>query len=222
LVKYCGIEQVKRYARMISFEDLGFATMDEYEDHIEELVESASRTIDRYCRRPNDFFNGGSSLVEYHDGKPVDMPNYYELGWRSAKILEFRRTFWLDHAPVLDLTRVEENKASIGEAENWLTILPSDYKVDKKTGRVIFAIRSIPAQGYQNVRFTYTAGYATLPSEISSVCAQLVANELKAEAQHYTTQLTRWRRPEPLDFMIPEIFTPYLKQKLSAYVKRRI
>jgi len=57
---------------------------------------------------------------------------------------------------------------------------------------------------------------------VSKVCAQLVANELHAEAQRYNTQLTKWERPTPFDFMTPEVFTKEMERKLKPYVKRRI
>jgi len=86
---------------MISYEDLGFTSEDGYEDHIEELIVSASRSIDRYCKRPDDFFNGGATITELQDGKPYESSDFHGLGWRASRAVERRRTFWLGQYPVI-------------------------------------------------------------------------------------------------------------------------
>jgi len=294
MTRYCGVEQVKRFTRMISYKDLGFADEDSYEDHIEECVEAASRSIDRYCKRPNDFFNGGVMIPELQDGKPYESGDFYGLSWRASRTIKKRRTFWLGQHPVIspvtiageavgtatgigttmdldynplvalsetiyadgaELTRttdytidnslgqitwvtdqsgkaitadyqytmkIEVNKASIGSADDWQQIASTNYRVNLSTGKIIFATGAIPAEGYENVRFTYKAGYSAVPSDMKQVCAQLVSNELHAEAQRYTEQLTKWKKPEPLDFLVPEVFTKEMKRKLAPYMKRRI
>ena len=205
-VNYCGVAKARRYARMISYEDLGFTSDDAYSDHVEERIEAASREIDRYCKRPDDFFNGGATLTEYHDGKPV------ESGY------EAKRIFWLKQYPVITVTSVHVNKAGIGETDDWQEI--TKYRHSSSTGKVVMA--SAPASGHENVRFTYTAGYASVPADVGEVCASLVANELHMKAQHYSTQLVKWERPATFEFTAPEVFTKDMKRKLAPYVKRRI
>lgn len=223
MTKYCGVKMAMRFARILNIGDLGFTTDKEYEDHVEELVEAASRFIDDYCRRPYHFFNGGATVAdEKHSGIEIrdsDYPNLPYVGVKRGE--EKRRTFYLAHYPVITMSDVYTNDATIGDADDWTVVAATSYRVDGKTGILKFAFGSIPREGFDNVRFRYTAGYATTPKVVELTCAELVGNRLKAGVEDRSAQYTRMTKPQPISFESPNVFTKELQERLSRYIKRR-
>lgn len=221
---YTGIEKVKRFARILDITDLGFSTTDAYEDHIEELIEKASRFIDNYCKRPSEFFKGGATVTEKHDGKETRSSDYSDYPSHTiSRSRDRRRKFFLRQYPIISITSVKENDASIGEADDWTTITSPDYRVDMDSGILMFALDKIPDDGFQNVEFVYKAGYsvADQPPETNGVCAQLVANWLIAGLQQRSRQYIHMPRPTPMEFESPEVFTEDMERQLQPFVKRR-
>jgi len=220
---YCTVQQAIASAKLVNYKDLGFGDSDEYKDYVADKVEYASRHIDDFCQRPADYFNGGATVTEYHDGKSKrssDFPEFYE---DSQADLQRRRTFYLHQTPVISITTVKENEASIGNADDWETRTETThYRANKKMGRIRFASGYIPDEGTDNVEFVYVAGYSSVPKVVEEICRQLVANSLLAETGDRSAQYIRMARPEPMDFSNPQIFTKEMKERLKRYVKRRI
>lgn len=223
MANYCTVQQTIASAKLVNYKDLGFEDRDEYKDYVADKVEYASRHIDDFCQRPADYFNGGATVTEYHDGKSkrsADFPTFYEADQADIKR---RRTFFLRQTPVISVTTVKENEASIGSSDDWKTRTETThYRVNKKMGRLRFSTSYIPDEGTDNVEFVYKAGYSTTPKVVEEICRQLIANSLQAEAGDRSAQYIRLARPEPFDFSSPQIFTDEMKARLKRYVKRRV
>ena len=221
MTEYTTVRQAKNFARIVNIKDLGFDREDDYTDHVKDVVEHASRFIDDYCKRPDDFFNGGATLTEYHDGKPKRSADFYNLYENKKATREYRRMFYLEHYPIISVTTVRENEASIGSADDWKTRAETDYRLDTSNGMLMFSLTMIPAEGFKNVEVVYKAGYATTPSVIAWVAAELTGNWLRASVADRSAQWINLPRPSTIEFATPETFSKEMKEKLKPYVKRR-
>lgn len=219
---YCDLDRAKRASRNIHISDLGFDSNADYNRFLREKIESASRQIDGYCNRPSDYFNGGAIITEYHDGKPVEHSDFYKgyLNWRSSRSSDRRRIFWMEQYPVISVTSVHENEASIGETDNWSEI--SSYRY-LDNGKLIIAKSATPLEGHKNVKVIYKAGYSSTPKDVADACAQLVANGLhKLMSTYHSGEIRYTERMRWPDWEDPEIFSPDIRYLLTKYVKRRI
>lgn len=217
---YCTVRRAKTAAGLVSYEDLGLEDADDYTDHVHDVAEMASRFVDNHCGRPEGFFaKGGASITEYHNGKAKRFGADYLESIEDLGIAE-RRTFYLEHYPVISVSTVKENVAAIGASDDWKT--RTKYRVDKKRGIVKFATGVIPQEGFENVEFVYTAGYSSIPVPIAMATAEIAGNYIKDAVEKYTQQHMPWQRPAPLDFSIAKIFTPHAEALLAPYVKRRV
>lgn len=228
MTNYASVSDAKTFARLISYKDLGFSSEDDYTDHVNDLLKACSRRIDRYCHRPDNFFAGphdsggtGITITEYHDGKLTRKSHRYQLTERVDAHDIYRQTYWIEHTPIIAITSVKENIASIGSSDSWTTI--TDYRLSNDTGRLVFKAGAEPDEGVKNVQIIYTAGYLidAIPDEIREATGMLAGNYLQARAQEYTTQHIQWGRPTTLDIKRPEIFTQDIKDLLEPYVKKR-
>lgn len=218
---YCGVEQAKRFASLVNYKDLGFATMDEYEDHVEDLIKNVSRFIDKLCKRPDDFFNGGATITEYHNGRPRRSSDFPDLYADQKASRELRSRFYLEQYPIITVTSVKENEAQIGSADDWVAKLTTDYRLDTRNGILKFSLVETPNEGFKNIEVVYKAGYATTPAIISWVCAEIIGNFLQAAVGDRSNQWIQMARPTPFDFATPAIFTKEMERRLKPYVKRR-
>lgn len=221
MAQYCTLQQAIRFARLVSYEDLGFDNRGEFEDHVNEIVEGASRFIDDYCKRPDDFFSGGATITEYHDGYEGRSPDFTEFYYDQNADEERRKTFYLNHYPIISVTSVKENTASIGNADSWSTRATTDYRLNVNNGILKFSVGRTPKEGFKNVEFIYVAGYASIPQLVNWVCGELVGNFLQAGVGDRSAQYIQMARPTALDFANPQTFTKEMERKLKRYVKRR-
>lgn len=217
--KYCVIDDIKEMAPII-YQDLGFDEESTYDKFIDRLISRASRRIDRYCNRPDDFFYGGSTVTEYHDGQATRSTYLHQETEMSDVYNLKRRTYFVDHTPIISVTSVHENEAAIGATDSWSAI--TKYRYDSNTGRFVFAEQSAPDEGIKNVRIIYVAGYSIVPDEIKWACEELVANSIKALVQQGLNAKIRFARPTPIAFSTPEVFTDAIREKLDSYKKRRM
>jgi len=216
---YCSVDDVKELTPII-YQDLGFDSEDNYNKFLNRTILKASRRIDRFCNRPNDFFNGGATITEYFDGKPSRSSFMYPDTERTEIYLLDRRTYWLTHTPVLSVTSVQKNTASIGETDNWVDI--TKYRLNTETGRLVIASTVAPPEGVQNVKVVYVAGYTSVPDEVRMACEELVSNYVKTLVQQGLEAKIRFTRPVPITFSQPLVFTDGIKELLEPYKKRRM
>ena len=125
---------------------LGDATHDAF---LSALVASASEAIENYCRRKF----AATQHTEYHDG----------MG--SALLL-------LDQHPVTEVSDLRQDLDRDFDAAE--PISPDDYVVYPREG-LLQRVSGIFHRGLRNVRVTYTAGYAAIPTDVARACVMLVA-----------------------------------------------
>ncbi len=219
--KYCEISQVKTNAVGIIFEDLGFDDESKYDQHIDSRIERASRFIDRHCNRPDDFFNGGTAITEYQDGKQINSPYLYFNTERSQRTNQYARTLFLRHAPIISVTHIYKNIVDIGATANWVEIASSQYSLNSQTGRVVFSATQTPPAGTDNIKIIYVAGYSTTPTDIKFACEELVVNLLKLTIEQNARAKIRFAQPTRVEFANPKILNDSIVEKLQPYVNRR-
>jgi len=221
MTKYCDVDMAKRFARLISFKDLGLEDDDEYTDHVDELIKVASARIDRYCKRPSGFFDaGGASVTEYHDGKSArDETRFYPLNERKDAYDEWRYTYWTKQTPIISITSIHKRTSAIGVTEAWSEITAYNYIAD--TGQIRLKSSVAPSEGMKRLRIIYAAGYASRPDDIELACAMLVSHYLQGFVQQDLTQRVQWSRPTIPDFARPQVFTEDIKALLEPFKKKR-
>jgi hypothetical protein len=223
MTKYCQVESVKDQTVGIAYQDFGFDEESKYEVFIASLIDRASRFVDRTCNRPDDFFNGGASITELQDGKPYLKSSIgYGDTDRALDWEAYRRTYYLQHAPVLSTPApvVSKNTAGIGETDAWTTL--TKFRLNTTTGKLVFSTGEAPVEGTDNVKFVYTAGYTTLLVDIQYACEELVVNQLKLFLQQGMAARVRLAQPTLINFSSSKIMTPSVEERLAPYKKRRM
>ena len=117
---------------------------------VELLINAASQTIEAECNRKLV----AQSVVEFRHGK-------------SSNIMMLRE--W----PINSVTEVKFDLQSAFTSPETL-VSPGDYTIGDDKMSLIFHSRQIP-RGYNNVKITYNAGYATTPSDLEMACLWVVS-----------------------------------------------
>ena len=219
LNNYCAVSDA---GRDFTYDELGFEDDTAYQNYVTNAVARASRYIDRWCQRPTGYFNGGATITEYKDANKVQSIAVYPNTDRAYSNEIQRREYRLDHQPVISITSIHKNTASVGASDTWVEITSPNYKYDSQTGRVILASTVLPDEGVLNMRFIYVAGYASVPDEIRWACEDLVGNALKKMQQDALNGHVRFRNPAPIAFGNETVFTSDIKQLLEPYRKTRV
>jgi len=189
------------------------ATIQDYCDFITQKIEDASRFFDGETQNPIGFFQeGGIEIVEYADGKGATAPADYP--WTTTGWTESAATFFLESRPVLNISKIEENKAEIGETEDWQETTKFLWY---KHGEIVFATASIPAKARKNVKITYKAGYNITPLDVQMAIARLVVNLIHKLVSDRTTSFISFARPTAINFGMPDVLTPDVKTVIQRY-----
>lgn len=89
---------------------------------------------------------------------------------------------YLKETPIYSVTTVEYDSSSLGEAENWVTLVSgTNYKIDQDKGVITlypskfsYALKD----GVNRFRVSYEAGYSTVPVVIQMLATKMVANRV--------------------------------------------
>lgn len=119
-----------------------------HDDTLDMLIDAASEAIESYCRRSF----GVTAHVEYHDGG-------------HDRIV-------LRHRPVTALTGLWDDLAR--EFSDSSEITSDDYVLDSDLG-ILHLDAGTFAEGIRNVKVSYSAGYSTIPDDLSQACILLAA-----------------------------------------------
>jgi len=215
MTNYCTIDRAKQAAK-IEYKTLGFGDSDSYNNWLKDVIEGASRFIDNYCNRPENFFQpSGVSITEYHNGIGASPPSgMHEFSEAEESWEESSATIFTRQRPILSITTIKENKASIGEADNLQSITAYRWF---KHGEIVFASSAIPAKGIKNIEIVYIIGYSQTPVDIQLACAQLVSNLIHKKLSDKTTAYTSFEKPAAINFGMPDIYTANVKTLLDHY-----
>lgn len=202
---YTDAATVRKYS-MVSIQDfkittatgssLLFATDADLDSFIDNtLVPRAEDEINKYCDRK---FAQTTGAVEKYDGSGFD------------------KTFALRNWPVISITSVELLKSD-GTVDT--TVAAADYYVQ---GENLLVYKKVFPAGFQNIKVTYTYGYATVPATIQDVAARSVSNMLNWLKVNKMGALARDPgSPSGFGLLIPqqEILTFDLRRLLDSYIK---
>lgn len=120
---------------------------------IESLIDSCSTFIESYCQRQFK----SRSRVEYYSGDGHSnklIPKYY---------------------PIISITSIYDD-TSRGYGADYL-MDPDDYTV--LDNRIIAFGTGVFSFGYNNIKLTYIAGYATIPFDLKQAAIELVAMKVR-------------------------------------------
>lgn len=149
--EYCTPDDVKM-ASQVNFADLGFETDDPFELYLSNtVIPRAKAAIDSFCTR--DFASHSAQTV-YFDGtgKETASPPY---------------------TPIISITSLSRNTDYYGKG-TWTEEIVTNYVFTDE----FIALKSGFTAGRQNYKLVYAYGYATVPIDITDICAQAAANIL--------------------------------------------
>lgn len=90
----------------------------------------------------------------------------------------------LNKNPIISITKLEyEANGLDSDSDNWITLTEgrrstNSYIIYKEDGEIEFHGVTKPTYGYQNIRVSYTAGYATVPYYIKRLTTLIVAKRV--------------------------------------------
>lgn len=204
----------------VTYLELGLTTEEDFHDLVDRLILRASRLIDRYCGVDDSFFFGGAIVTQIVDGNEEDTEDVYDGTHRQSSKTYENRVYILDYTPVIGMTGVYENTAAIGEAEVWVELL--SYSYNATSGRLVFSANDYPSEGVDNVKFVYTAGYASCPSEVTMACEELVQNGIMKMNKNQLNAKVRFGAASPIETQPTISITADIKQMLDPYKRKNL
>ena len=152
------------------------------------VIPEAEKLINDYCRRAD--FSEHADQVEYFDGDG------------------FRRFLILSNKPVTAVGKLEFEK----DDGTWDEKSSSYYRLHGD--RVVY--RTVLPRGFQNIRVTYSWGFAEVPLDVSYAAAEMVARFVQKRVVYKMGPLVRVE-----DFRVelanPDVFTDDVKATLDHY-----
>jgi hypothetical protein len=152
------------------------------------VIPETEKLINDYCRRPD--FSEHAEEVEYFDSD----------GFHSFLVLS--------NKPVIAVSKLEFEK----DDATWDERPSSYYRVHGD--RVVY--RTLLPEGFQNIRVTYSWGFAEVPADVSYVAAEMAARFVQKRVVYKMGPLVRVE-----DFRVelanPDVFTDDLKATLDHY-----
>jgi hypothetical protein len=152
------------------------------------VIPEAEKLINDYCRRPD--FSEHDDELEYFDGDG------------------FRKFVVLSNKPVITVDKLEFEK----DDGAWDEKASPYYRVHGD--RVVY--RTVLPEGFQNIRVTYSWGFAEVPADVSYVAAEMAARFVQKRVVYKMGPLVRVE-----DFRVelanPDVFTDDLKATLEHY-----
>jgi len=152
------------------------------------VIPEAEKLINDYCRRPD--FSEHAAEVEYFDGD----------GFRSFLVLTKK--------PVTAVSKLEFKK----DDATWDEKSSSYYRLHGD--RVVY--KTVLPAGFQNIRVTYSWGFAEIPLDVSYVAAEMAARFVQKRVVYKMGPLVRVEDYR-VELANPDIFTDDLKATLDHY-----
>jgi len=166
-----------------------FGDEDAFENWLTDtVIPETEKLINEFCRRPD--FSEHEDEVEYFDGDG------------------FRKFLILSKKPVITVSKLEFEK----DDGTWDQKPSSYYRVHGD--RVVY--RTQLPKGFQNIRVTYSWGFAEVPADVSYAAAEMAARFVQKRVAYKMGPLVRVE-----DFHVeltnPDVFTDDLKATLEHY-----
>jgi len=158
-MSYASVASILDRIGRLGYQSFGFTDSNSFESYVSDLIARASRMIDRYCGVPEGFFSGGSRITVSYRGSDICID-------RVGRVYVI-----LPYTPII---AVEEVKVNIGDDLNPV-FMDAVYTY---AGSALY-IHDNPSRYLTlSMYVTYTAGYISTPSDISSIVVESVASFL--------------------------------------------
>jgi len=143
-----------------------------------QIVKKVTQAIDRFCNVPTLETH---TATEYHSGRndaAQDFRNYFYAGYTiyNSAYTELDRTFFLREVVQTATTVKVEEDTTVTATPTWTertqrtSTATGDFNVLQHNDLTsISFINNIPCSGRDNVRITYTAGYASGSAELDAI-----------------------------------------------------
>jgi hypothetical protein len=154
------------------------------------VIPEAEKIVNEFCRRSD--FQKHEDEVEYFNGDG------------------YRNFIAVTKKPVTAVVKVEFARGD----GTWDVTLSSNYYM--RGDQIQF--KTVLRKGFQNIRVTYDWGYATIPSVVAHLTAEICARFLHKLVAFKMGPLVRVGDYR-IQLMNPEIFTPDLKDLLAHYAR---
>lgn len=166
---------------------------------IQTLIPSISELVKTYC---------GNSFIDFFSTNKVEE---FSINWGTHVVQ-------LTESPVNSIVSVETRDSV---TESYTTLASTDYYLDSDTDSVFYVLGS----GYRNwpkgagsVKVTYTAGYATLPTDLKLAVIDLITYYFKREHRERKTLGGASIQNSPTTSVAGNIgFPDHIKRVLDLY-----
>lgn len=176
------VNDVQQYSGFKSsdFTDNGETMTDgAYEEFLNQLIPKVTQMLHRYC---NVFSFERAAYTEYHSGRGLQNFDEAQSDYNTEDTVYFLRHLFCDTLAVYEETSTKTS-AQVWTARVLRTsIVAGDYEIyqENDVTRVQFW-QNIPAQGTNNIKFTYYTGYAATSAQLNDIkfqCLRAINNVL--------------------------------------------
>lgn len=166
------------------------------DDMVELFINAASQDIEDYCNRKFK----SQSHVEYHHGRHSNM-------------------ILLDQFPVTSITELRIDADSVFTDPDTL-IDSTSYALGDYKNTLILIDGSVFQKGYHNIRVTYTAGFATIPSNLQMACLWFVMWYHRMREGQNIGRASKSKDGESAQWA--QVAPPYIMAVLNNYKKSEV
>lgn len=173
------------------------------DDRLDIICPQVSKLVKTYC---------GTSFIDYYSSAKTETITIYD---------NFTSTIILSETPVISVSSVQERTA-YSESYQTLTTGNYEYYVDTDSDSIMRTTKNGElaywAKGVGAVQVTYTAGYASTPSDILLACYDLVNYYLRDEhKENRTLGGAQIRQDGTSSLRLSTDFPDHIKRVLDLY-----
>ena len=173
------------------------------DDRLDIICPQVSKLVKTYC---------GTSFIDYYSSAKTETITIYD---------NFTNTIVLSETPLISVSSVQERTA-YSESYQTLTTGNYEYYVDTDSDSIMRTTKNGElaywAKGVGAVRVTYTAGYASTPSDILLACYDLVNYYLRDEhKESRTLGGAQIRQDGTSSLRLSTDFPDHIKRVLDLY-----
>jgi len=229
MTDYATLAQVKARTRVL-FSDFKGLTTGEFDTLVELLLGDASRAMEHYCSRDWALHDETVSGKEYSVGPdwqrivPIDGP---VIAITTVETRDGPGGTWstMDTDTYSHVNFPAFNPTPEGNIAHLKRVGFGMYNQGRLTRYNVYSFRSSRYmrarnefwRGYENIRVKYTWGYATVPGEVTRICAGIVDDWLKKMLKDEVGKRVKATTPEDLQMIMRYEIPAHLRKSLNAW-----
>jgi hypothetical protein len=185
-------------------------------------VTAATALINSYCRRPD------LNVIQYTERMRVSSESQAvwlsylplaQLGGAASPIVNIEGRYGKPRRGELMNELLLDAACAFNLPGQWTAIDPGSIDWDPNTGELTLC-SNVLGLSYNEVRVTYTAGLATISSDVKAACAQIVRNAqatpaLNASRTRIDTMQMEYFSSSLLDETVKTWLRPYVSNRLG-------